>query len=330
MNGGSILVDNFKNNPRSRSTTLKREPAKVAAEEKSLGLFLPGGGALGAWQLGFVKELQAAGTKIERILAFSAGGLTAAGYALNWLEECENQWLNSGKTKVLRIRPSVRKRAIFCNSAIHEMLNHLEDDDLCRQRLSCPITIATVCRLSKKYLFHQFSPGGQWDGPLRPTLVGSCSIPWLFPSVKTSYRGQDHLINDGGIGAREPFVLQGLQDCDQILILQNAKPEGTDRTSFNRNRYSRVMNAVHFRAEEGLSTLKPRIEGREIINLYPSKPLDYHFLDFRRKNIETGIYQGIYDAQTFLEGGRLAQDKILLEESVIHNLSSSEMAKNRT
>ena len=57
-----------------------------------LGLILCGGGSLGAWQAGALKELDRAGVRFDAVLGFSAGSLNGAAYSLGVLDLALERW----------------------------------------------------------------------------------------------------------------------------------------------------------------------------------------------------------------------------------------------
>ena len=263
-----------------------------------LGLILPGGGALGSWQLGVLLQLvEKYQLEFSGVVAYSAGALTAAGYCLDRMEECQHRWLSAEEAKILRFGPRMKSLSLCSNQALFDLVSYTEDEDRCKTTLRCPMTIVSVCRKAKEPNYHLFQPdGGHWDGPLRNVLVGSCSIPGVFPPVPNDYRGQLKYLVDGGVDVGQQLQLPGLEHCKDIIMIHNQIPDSQgqnwrltlSRTTMGRGVFDQfITQALH--------------SGQHIWQIHPSQQLNFGALQFKRHLMEPAIELGRGDADIFVD-----------------------------
>jgi NTE family protein len=83
-------------------------PERIATLPRPLAFVLPGGGALGAYQVGVLQALAAAGVQPDLLVGVSAGSVNAALYAWNpgvqGLARMEQMWRGITRRDLMRIR----------------------------------------------------------------------------------------------------------------------------------------------------------------------------------------------------------------------------------
>lgn len=271
-----------------------------SAPRGPLGLVLAGGGALGAWQAGALRELERAGVEFAAALGFSAGSLNGAAYALRALDVALEGWARCDK--LLRLRPRLSPPALFSDRPVWERLSHAHDDEAARKTLRCRLVVPSV-RVQRDRRIHAFFEpgGGRWDGPLALHLKASCAIPLVFPAVELEHDGERHVLFDGGVPAREPFTFEPLGDCRDVLVLEMIRPEEIGR------RYWHPLTSLDQRGREtcrrhmddGCAGWLSAHPGSRVFRVGPSRELG-RMLDFSADAARQAAALGAADARAFL------------------------------
>ncbi|MBI4347972.1 MAG: patatin-like phospholipase family protein [Elusimicrobia bacterium] len=285
-----------------------------------LGLALSGGGAHGAWQAGAVRALAESGLEFEKVLGFSAGALTGAGYALGLQEVLAHRWRTVDERRVLRFDPRLQPHFALCNAqAIWDAVVETEDEEACKRKLSCELTVVSLRMPQDESEYARFTPGGAkgWDGPLAVKLVASCAIPRIFPRV--IHEGQVYM--DGGVPGKEWLHFDALAGCSTVVALQMTLPAefGAPRW-FPWTRFEQTGRDICYRQmASGLNSLLCRPDPPTIYRLYPSKRLEMSQLAFRTKYCVPAMELGYQDALRFLKDPqphRLAASEVQLPVGV--------------
>lgn len=270
---------------------------------RPLGLFLQGGGALGAWQAGAVEAFLDAGLEFDAIMGFSIGSLNAAALALGRMREGLQQWRRTGWTV---IKPQVRLSpfSLFDPAPLRDFLGPSASDDGHKAALKVPLSIIVGCPAESRTLNARFTPGGAgvWDAPLTDYVAASCSIPGVFPPVDAVYRGRPVRLIDGGIPVGGPLDLSPLAHCADVLVLEMFREEEFSRsawTPFGRLDL-RSRRDVRRLTNEGVAGLRAMPDAPRVHRLEPSSRLVPKILDFRNGGLLALMAQGAADARAFL------------------------------
>lgn len=189
---------------------------------------LGGGGSLGAYQVGALVGLTAAGHVPDLLFGCSAGALNAAFLAgdptLDRAEDLVRWWSDPGTQSVLS--PSRWNQLLGVARAAtrpqHTLLDprplrrlverRLEAHDLAE--LAVPLTVTTTCLDCGDAVHHD-------RGSLIDVLLASCALPGLLPAVKLA-DGHRHV--DGGVVCGVPLgaAIAAAGPDDEIFVLDCA------------------------------------------------------------------------------------------------------------
>ncbi len=271
--------------------------------KKPLGLVLSGGGALAAWQIGALAELEERlGPVFDGAIGFSAGALNAAAYAFGRLPEALERWTGAG-FGFLRPSPRLRPLSLFSDAPLRRAIEFLPEDGAARSQMRSRLVVVSA-RCDRGGLVHGvFEPGqGRWDGPLRDHLLASCAIPRVFPPVALNVEGRRLAAFDGGVPCGEPMALAALGRCEDVLVLEMVREEELAARPFwpwqrvhleNRAICRRLIDAT-------LCAALCAARGPRVFRLAPSRRLEFEMLHFRRSAIRGAIEQGRRDAAALL------------------------------
>lgn len=268
------------------------------------GLFLLGGGALGAWQASVLDVLEnRCGPVFGSVLGFSAGALNGAGYFLGRVHEALESWkrLDGG---LLRFSPRLAPFSLFSNEPLRGLIARIQSGQDAKASGRCALTVASVSPAKRRPLYARFSPRGQdgWDGSLSEHLLATCAIPLLWPPVRADYKGGRPLLIDGGIPTPEPLSLDALGCCEDVLILSMVRAEEAGRRRWNpAAAIDQAARRLLLRQQEqAVFSLAQRSPRPRIYLLGPSRVLESRILDFSAAPIAGAIALGAADAEVFL------------------------------
>lgn len=265
---------------------------------------LAGGGSLGSWQAGALRELEKAGVSFSTVLGFSAGSLNGAAYALGALAVALEGW--SRCDRLLRLRPRLSPPALFSERPVWEQLSHAHDDERARKDLRCRLVVQSTRFQRDRWVRAVFEPGGRWDGPLARHLQASCAIPLVFPPVEVSHEGESHMLFDGGVPVGSPFTFEPLEGCSDVIVLEMVRPEEIGRRPWNPieglDQHGRETCRRHM--DDGVAHWRGARPGCRVYRVWPSRYLG-SMLDFSSGKARECAAQGAEDAKAFLaEPGR--------------------------
>jgi len=185
---------------------------------RPLAFVLPGGGALGAYQVGILKALAEADVTPDLLIGVSAGAVNAALFAWNaslpGTDKLEQIWRSIRRRDLLRVHPgritmaAVGRRPSFFDSRPGEsfLRRHLG----MRLLQHAPVPLAIVATN-----LHDGRPVVLTDGDAASAVVASCSFPAVYPPVR---RGDLWLI-DGGVVADIPLDIAAERGARSALVL---------------------------------------------------------------------------------------------------------------
>lgn len=273
--------------------------------EGPVGLALSGGGAHGAWQAGAARALSDAGVPVTEVVGFSAGALTGAGYALGILDVLAERWRTVDAQRILRLAPRVRPFSLCSDEPIRDAVQYAADDEDCRKRLRCNLTVVSLRVPQGEQDYARFTPAGAggWDGPLATKLMASCAIPGVFPAVMHQRDGAPpQRLIDGGVPGKEWMRFDVLAGCPAVIALQMTRPEEVGRFRLwpwdRFDQTGREICARHMNS--GLESLFARARPPKVYRLCPSKLLEFSQLSFKSKLCVPAMELGYDDARRFL------------------------------
>ena len=273
---------------------------------RPLGVFLQGGGALGAWQAAALEVLDGAGLRFDAVMGYSIGVANGAALALGRLSEALAHWrrLDGG---ALKFRPQLVPFSLFSTQPLREFFDAERDDAAARAALKSDLTVIVACPDEGAALNARFTPGGRggWDGPLIEFAAASCAVPYIFPEVELEFRGRRVRLRDGGVPMKEILDLSPLAHCADVLVLEMVRPDERGRHALApwRALDQGAREAGLRLVDEGLAGLLKAASGPppRVFRLRPSRRLEPTMLDFRAAGLKRLLAQGADDARAFLD-----------------------------
>lgn len=277
---------------------------------RPLGLFLQGGGALGAWQIGALEVLDAAGLRFDAAMGYSIGVVNGLALAFGRLPEALAHWrrLDGG---AMRLRPRLKPFSLFSAEPLRSFFEAARDEEAARAALTLEFTVIAACPALGRPLNARFTPGGRdgWDGPLVEHSAASCAIPLVFPPVDLDYRGDRVRLYDGGVPMARPLDFSPLSRCADLLVLEMVRADEVGRAVYTpwRALDQGGREAGRELVDGGLDGLLRGEKPPRVFRLAPSRRLEPMMLDFRAPAIKDMLALGAADARAFLAdpGARL-------------------------
>lgn len=273
--------------------------------KRPLGIFLQGGGALGAWQAAVLEVLDAHGLRFDAVMGFSIGAVNGSALAFDRLPEAMARW-RALNARALKLRPRLKPFALCSIEPLRAFFEAARDEESAKAALRCDFTIVTACPAEGAPVNARFTPGGRegWDGHLIEHAAASCAIPLVFPPVDLHYRGRPLRLIDGGVPMRAPLDLAPLARCADILVVEMVRADELGRRWRTpwRALDQRCREAGRGLVDEGLRPLLGSSRPPRVYRLAPSKPLEPMMLDFRAAGLARMLAQGAADAKAFLSG----------------------------
>jgi hypothetical protein len=270
---------------------------------RPVGVFLQGGGALGAWQIGALDALTGAGLEFASVMGYSIGVVNGSALAFGRLGEALERWraLDGG---VMRLRPRLRPPALCCSTPLYGLFEPTRDEAAARATLKCDFTIMTACPADGVSVNARFTPQGRdgWDGPMIDHLAASCAIPLVFPPIDVDFRGRRVRLVDGGVPMPQPPDFGPLAACADVLVLEMGRADEirefawTPWTALDRG----GRRAGRLIVDRGVAGLLRAENPPRVYRLHPSRRLKPMMLDFRGKHAAPMLEQGRADARALL------------------------------
>jgi predicted acylesterase/phospholipase RssA len=272
---------------------------------RPLGLFLQGGGALGAWQIGALEALDAAGLRFDAVMGYSIGVVNGTALAFGRLGEALAHWrrLDGG---AMSFRPRLRPFSLFSPDPLRSFFDAARDDEAAKSELKMELTVITSCPAEGAPINARFTPGGRdgWDAPLVEHAAASCAVPLVFPPVDLDYRGRRVRLRDGGIPMPRPLDLSPLAQCADVIVLEMVRAD--ERGRRERAPWRRIDQASREAGrdlvDDGVRALLHAGKTPRVFRLHPSRRLEPLMLDFRAAGVKDLLARGGSDARGFLDG----------------------------
>ncbi len=277
--------------------------AGAEALRRPLGVFLQGGGALGAWQAGALEVLDAAGLRFDSVMGYSIGAVNGTALAFGRLAEALARWRGLDG-RALKPRPRLRPFALCTLEPLARFLDAARDDEAAKAQLRAELTLVAACPALGAAVQARYTPGarGGWDAPLLDYAAASCAVPLVFPAVDADFRGRRLRLVDGGVPMPAPFDLGPLAACAEVLVLEMVRADEAGRREWTPWRIldQRAREAGRGLVDEGVSALAASGRPPVLRRLSPSRRLRPVMLDFRAAGLRDMLALGAEDARAFL------------------------------
>lgn len=274
--------------------------------EAPLGLVLPGGGALCAWQGGVLETLSKT-LRFDKVVGISAGALNGGAYFTGRLPEEMRHWRDADHIRALRFRPRLFPPSFSSNDATWELVEYASDDERARREAICDLTVLTLRDRDRRTVYSRFTPRGErgWDGPLADRLVASCAIPLVYPRVRVGrewYR-------DGGTSGVDGAHFLDLAGCATVVVIRPVRPDERGRRHWGplARAEQKVREACLNEVDEGVRSLRALPKPPRVLEIVPSKSLDFSMIGFNTRNCLPAVELGEKDALAFLAAERPAR-----------------------
>lgn len=274
-----------------QTSNISTNNAKI---NKSTGLCLSGGGALGFSHIGVLQSLEDHGIYPNRIAGTSMGAIIGAFYAAGYTPAQMLQLIKDDKlykvTKLMTFRPTFLKSGLsnhhILRKLIHELIPHNSFEKL---KIHFEICVVNLTNANWEIVT---------EGELDKWVAASASIPGVFEAIKHN----DTFYVDGGLLNNLPT--QGLEKHCPIIIGVNVIPHlvPVALTKPIDTLASSIRAMQHRNSQEGRSACRFLIEPKAIEK--------YHEFSFE-------AYQDIYQL------GYNACNQYIAENAEIKNLCKS-------
>ena len=246
--------------------------------------------------------LALSGLVFDRLWGFSAGAVNAASWFLGVEDQALEIWNEMERHRMLPLEPRFKPFSLFSPSSLRSLLSAWLDEDKGKARGRGSLHVASLSTSDGRPVTASFEPGGRWDSPLLDHLLASCAIPKVWPPVKLDYRGRPVTLIDGGVPGREPLTLDPFRGCRDVLFVSVVRPEEENLqpwTPVGRlNAKGKKLISVQMRSARLSTGLWP--EPPRFLDLVPSRPLNYSFLNFSGPRCREAFRLGQADAEAFL------------------------------
>ncbi|MFI5346524.1 MAG: patatin-like phospholipase family protein [Elusimicrobiota bacterium] len=271
--------------------------------ERPLGLFLQGGGALGAWQIGALEVLDAAGLRFDAVMGYSIGVVNGTALAFGRLSEALAHWRRMDG-RAMTLSPRLKPFSLFSAQPLRSFFDDARDDEAAKGALKMELTVVTACPGLGAPVNARFTPGARdgWDGPLIEHAAASCAVPWVFPPVDLDYRGRRLRLYDGGVPMPRPLDFSPLARCANVLVLEMVRADEFGRRTFTPWGAidQRSREAGRELVDEGAAGLARGERPPRVYRVAPSRRLEPLILDFRAAGVKDLLARGAEDARAFL------------------------------
>ena len=202
---------------------------RVNALPRPLAFVLPGGGALGAYQVGVLQALSEAGVRPDLLVGVSAGAVNAGLYAWNsgvhGVAHLEHVWRSIRRRDLMRVHPG--RLALAFTGRRSSFLDNRHGEAFLRRHLGfrllqdAPIRLAIVAT----NLFNG-RPVALTNGDAASAIVASSAFPGVYPPVER----EGLFLIDGGVVADIPLDLtRDLGAASALVLAVPALVEGIPR-----------------------------------------------------------------------------------------------------
>ncbi len=193
-------------------------PAELATLPRPLAFVLPGGGALGAYQVGVLAALAEAGVVPDLLIGVSAGALNAALFSWNHgadgMRRVDALWRSVKRRDLLRVHPG--RLALAFAGLRPSFLDSRHGHAFLRRHLGgrrlehAPIPLAIVASDLRTA-----TPVVLQEGEVVQAVLASTAFPGVYPPV----RWGDSWLIDGGVVADLPLDIAAELGAASALVL---------------------------------------------------------------------------------------------------------------
>lgn len=193
-------------------------PEELAALPRPLAFVLPGGGALGSYQVGVLKALTGAGVHPDLLIGVSAGSVNAALYAWNsdddGIHRLEDIWRSIRRRDLMRFQP--HRMALAVAGRHPSFLDNRHGEQFLRHQLGVRRLEDAPVRLI--IVGTDLSSGegvALTEGDTVTAVLASSAFPGVYPPVH--FQGRTFI--DGGVVADVPLDIAVEQGAATALVL---------------------------------------------------------------------------------------------------------------
>ena len=298
--------------------------------KRPVGLFLCGGGALGAWQSGALAELVRQGLHFDAVAGFSVGALNGAAYCYNMTGELRQTWRGLKSSRILSLRPRyhdiplelyqqvggsalekmsflvqnrLAKMTLFSEKQVQDFINGwIGSSGPQFQRNIKFYVISHAVELKLPYISVFDGSTKAQNLSFTQALMASCAIPMVFPPVPVEEHGRKYHLVDGGVIGIATINLNILEGCRSIVMIGNSRPEDLDHPATGPFGYfeskTHRMLALHTqKIYESRVFIK---SAPEVHLLRPPVDLGLGLLEFEGEKCERAFDIGEAEARRFL------------------------------
>jgi len=273
----------------------------------------PGGGSLGAIEVGMLKALVEQGIHADLAVGASVGSLNGTFYAakpdIDGVLELEQVWLNTKRSNVFP------KNFIYSALGLIQK-NHLIKRDALRRLVeeNIPVTRLEDTKIPVYVVAMDINTGEEVvfsNGPSIPAILASAAIPMVFEPMEVGR----HTLVDGGVLNNTPISIAVENGADRVVILtagytcaRKEAPKSVIEMAMTSSDY-----LVHKRVELDLKIYESTVDLRVIPSLCPLEVGSHDF----SKTLEL-IERGYNQAIAWLDAGMLTAKDIVPEVRPIH------------
>jgi NTE family protein len=193
-------------------------PEELAALPRPLAFVLPGGGALGSYQVGVLGALGDAGVRPDMLIGVSVGSVNASLFAWNHehdgIHRLEEIWRSIRRRDLMRFQP--HRMALAVAGRHPSFLDNRHGEQFLRHHLGARVIEHSPIRLV--VVAADLSTGEAvaiTDGDTVTAVLASTAFPGVYPPVHF----QGRTLIDGGVVADVPLDIAVAQGARSALVL---------------------------------------------------------------------------------------------------------------
>ena len=193
-------------------------PAEIAALPRPLAFVLPGGGALGSYQVGVLRALTEVGVMPDQLVGVSAGSVNAALFACNagldGLDRVAEIWRGMRRRDLMRLHPGRVARAFAGQQP--SFLDNRHGHAFLRRHLGN--RVIEHSRVPLALVATDLSTGESvalTSGDMTTAVLASSAFPGVYPPIEIDGR----TFIDGGVVADVPLDITLALGMKSALVL---------------------------------------------------------------------------------------------------------------
>lgn len=274
---------------------------------RPIALVLPGGAALGSWQAGCLYGLVENGLSFHSVYGTSIGCINGCAYFQDTLERLSKVWHTVGPSDFFSFRPRLNPVSLFSQKSLRGYLAGHIDEERARRLKRCwyYVVSADIAHGTTHQAVYSPEPDGQWEGALLDHVLGSISIPFIWPPVPVDGNGAGpRLLLDGNAKSYVnlwPAIERGARD---IVFLSVVHPSELRTPQFGLRTYvgTLINQLLQGQIEHSLDSarLLAKDKGLRAFVFHPQAPLKIKPLGFDAKECGKAFDQGQADAPRML------------------------------